>query len=417
MQDRLRATYLMESGFPLERAAAVVAGEQSSGTFVAVPGETAELRERAGARVERIMPLEDVAAPSLPGAGHDGSGRWRRGEVELSWPVDNLGPSLPNLVATVAGNLFELREVSGLRLLDIDLPAPFAAHNPGPQFGIAGTRALAGVAAGPLIGTIIKPSVGLSAEDTAALVAQLCAGGIDFIKDDELQADGPHCPFAARVRAVMRVVRDHAERTGRKVMVAFNLTGEVDEMRARHDLVRAEGGTCVMASLNSVGLSGLLALRRHSELCIHGHRNGWGYLSRHPMLGWSFTAWQKLWRLAGADHLHVNGLRNKFSESDDSVMESARAVLAPLFADRPCAAMPVFSSGQSAVQPEETFRRLGSADLIYAAGGGIVAHPGGIAAGVASLRQAWEAAMAGIPADIFARDHRELREALAQYGR
>ncbi len=416
MPERLRATYLLESGFPLDRAAAVIAGEQSSGTFVAVPGETAELRQRAGACVERITPLEEVSSPSLPGAGGDGSGRWRRGEIELSWPLANLGPSLPNLVATIAGNLFELREVSGLRLLDVALPADFAAHTPGPQFGIAGTRALAGVERRPLIGTIIKPSVGLTPEDTADLVATLCAGGIDFIKDDELQADGPHCPFEARVRAVMRVVRDHAERTGRKVMVAFNLTGEVDEMRARHDLVRDEGGTCVMASLNSVGFSGLLALRRHAELCLHGHRNGWGALSRHPMLGWSYVAWQKLWRLAGADHLHVNGLGNKFSESDDSVIASARAVLAPLWADRACAAMPVFSSGQSAVQAGETFRRLQSVDLIYAAGGGIMAHPGGIAAGVASLRQAWEAAVAGIPAATFARDHRELREALAQYG-
>jgi ribulose-bisphosphate carboxylase large chain len=416
VSERLRATYLLESGFPLERAAAVIAGEQSSGTFVAVPGETAEVRERAGARVERVTPLEDVTAPSLSGAASDGTSRWRRGEIELSWPLDNLGPSLPNLVATVAGNLFELREVSGLRLLDLDLPPAFAARNPGPQFGIAGTRALAGVEGRPLIGTIIKPSVGLTAEDTAALVAALCGGGIDFIKDDELQADGPYCPFADRVRAVMGVVRHHAERTGRKVMVAFNLTGEIDEMRARHDLVRDEGGTCVMASLNSVGLSGLLALRRHADLCLHGHRNGWGYLSRHPMLGWSYVAWQKLWRLAGADHLHVNGLRNKFSESDDSVIASARAVLAPLYADRPCAAMPVFSSGQSAAQPEETFRRLGSTDLIYAAGGGIMAHPGGIAAGVASLRQAWEAAVSGIPREVYAREHRELREALAQYG-
>ena len=414
--DRLRATYLLESGFPLERAAQVIAGEQSSGTFIAVPSETAELRARAGARVERITPLADVATPSLPGAGHDGRGIWRRGEIELSWPLENLGPSLPNLVATIAGNLFELREVSGLRLLDVDLPPAFAAANPGPQFGIAGTRALSGVTGRPLIGTIVKPSVGLSADDTAALVASLCAGGIDFIKDDELQADGANCPFDARVRAVMRVVRDHAERTGRKVMVAFNLTGEIDEMRARHDLVRDEGGTCAMASLNSVGFSGLLALRRHSELCLHGHRNGWGLLSRHPMLGWSYVAWQKLWRLAGADHLHVNGLGNKFSESDDSVMESARAVLAPLFSDQPCTAMPVFSSGQSAAQAGETFRRLGSVDLIHAAGGGIVAHPGGIAAGVASLRQAWEAAVAGIPAEIHARTHRELREALAQYG-
>lgn len=416
MDERLRATYLLETGYSLERAAQVIAGEQSSGTFVAVPGETAELRERAGARVERITPLEEVASPALPGAGSDHSGRWRRGEIELSWPLANLGPSLPNLAATIAGNLFELREVSGLRLLDIQLPPAFGARYAGPQFGGAGTRAFTGVQGRPLLGTIIKPSVGLSPEDTAGLVGLLCDAGIDFIKDDELQADGPHCPFEARVRAVMRVVRDHAERTGRKVMVAFNLTGEVDEMRARHDLVRDEGGTCVMASLNSVGLAGLLALRKHAELCIHGHRNGWGALSRHPLLGWSYVAWQKLWRLAGADHLHVNGLRNKFCESDDSVIESARACLTPLFDRRPCLAMPVFSSGQSASQAEETWRRLGSVDLIYTAGGGIMAHPGGIAAGVASLHQAWEAAVAGIPAAVHARTHRELREALAQYG-
>ncbi len=411
----MRATYKLESGYPLERAAWAIAGEQSSGTFIAVPGETAELRARAGARVERVTPLEDVGSPTLPGARSDGSGRWRRGEIEISWPLANFGPSLPNLLATIAGNLFELREVSGLRLLDVHLPPAFVAAQPGPQFGVAGTRALSGIVGRPLIGTIIKPSVGLSPEDTAALVGDLCAGGIDFIKDDELQADGPHCPFDARVRAVMGVVRAHAERTGRKVMVAFNLTGEVDEMRARHDLVRAEGGTCVMASLNSVGLTGLLALRRHAGLCIHAHRNGWGALSRHPWLGWSYVAWQKLWRLAGADHLHVNGLGNKFCEDDDSVITSARACLAPLLSDHPCLAMPVFSSGQSARQVEATWRRLGSADLIYAAGGGIMAHPGGIAAGVASLRQAWEAAMSGIPAATYARSHRELREALAQY--
>jgi 3-oxoisoapionate-4-phosphate transcarboxylase/hydrolase len=417
MSERLRATYLLESGFSLRRAAEVIAGEQSSGTFVAVPGETAELKQRAGARVESITPTEDAAAPALPGAGSDGSGVWRRGVVELSWPVENFGTSLPNLVATVAGNLFELREVSGLKLLNIAVPEHFAAACPGPQFGVAGTRALSGVAAGPLIGTIVKPSVGLSPEDTAALVATLCEGGIDFIKDDELQADGPACPFDARVRAVMRVVRAHAERTGRRVMVAFNLTGEVDEMRARHDLVRAEGGTCVMASLNSVGLTGLLALRRHATLCVHGHRNGWGAVSRHPLLGWSYIAWQKFWRLAGADHLHVNGLRNKFCEDDDSVIASARACLAPLLPAHPAICMPVFSSGQTAAQAEGTWRALGSADLIFAAGGGIMAHPGGVAAGVAALRQAWEAAMAGIPADLHARTHRELREALSAVGR
>ena len=103
-------------------------------------------------------------------------------------------------------------------------------------------------------------------------------------------------------------------------MFAFNLTGEIDEMRRRHDLVESLGGTCVMASLNSVGVAGMIALGRHARLAVHAHRNGWGYLSRHPALGWSYVAWQKIWRLAGADHMHVNGLANKFSESDESVI-------------------------------------------------------------------------------------------------
>ncbi|MGX7705103.1 ribulose-bisphosphate carboxylase large subunit family protein [Methylobacterium sp. Gmos1] len=410
---RIEADYLLETASDPRKVADTMAGEQSSGTFVPVPGETPELKARSAARVERLELLDDaVTAPSLPTTAAVDPGKLRRAHVTLSWPIENLGPSLPNLLATVAGNLFELRPITGLRLLDIRLPQAFADAYPGPRFGIAGTRRLAGVEARPIIGTIIKPSVGFGPEETAALVRTLCDGGIDFIKDDELQADGPHCPFEARARAVMRVVNDHAERTGRKVMVAFNLTGEIDEMRRRHDLVRDLGGTCVMASLNSVGLVGMIALARTSELPIHAHRNGWGYLTRHPLLGWSYVAWQKIWRLAGADHMHVNGLDNKFSEDDDSVVASARTCLTPLFPDKPCLAMPVFSSGQTVRQAPGTFAALGSTDLIVTAGGGIVAHPGGPGEGVAALRQAWEAAVAGIPLDHHARTHPALAQAL-----
>lgn len=410
---RIEADYLIETAEDPRRAAEIMAGEQSSGTFVAIPGETPELKARAAARIEALTPLnDDVAAPSLPGAS---SGKPRRARVTLSWPLDNLGPSLPNLVATVAGNLFELKPFSGLRLLDIRLPDAFAQAYAGPRFGIAGTRRLAGVHGRPLIGTIVKPSVGLGPEETAALVRTLAAAGIDFIKDDELQADGPHCPFEARVRAVMRAVNDVAELTGRKAMVAFNLTGELDQMRRRHDLVLAQGGTCVMASLNSIGLVGMIELARFTALPLHAHRNGWGYLSRHPLLGWSYVAWQKIWRLAGADHMHVNGLANKFSEPDDSVIESARACLTPLFAAKPCTVMPVFSSGQTVRQAPDTYAALRSPDLIYAAGGGIMAHPDGPAAGVAALREAWDAAMAGVPLAEHARTRPALGRALEAY--
>jgi len=403
MNTRIEADYLIETAWPLAQAAEVLAGEQSSGTFVPVPGETPELKARAAARVEAITPLDFVSGPSLPGAGRADQPH-QQARITVSWPVANLGPSLPNLMATVAGNLFELNMFSGLRLLDLRLPETFVTANPGPAFGVAGTRRLSGVQGRPLVGTIIKPSVGFTADETADLVRVLCAAGIDFIKDDELQADGPGCPFADRARAVMAVINDHAQRTGRKVMYAFNLTGEVDEMRTRHDLVESLGGTCVMASLNSIGVTGMLALRRHARLPIHAHRNGWGYLSRHPSLGWDFAAWSKVWRLAGADHLHVNGIRNKFCEPDASVISSARSLTEPLSADRPCAAMPVFSSGQSALQVHETWVALGTPDLIFAAGGGIMAHPHGPAGGVAALRAAWDAAMAGVPLAQAARD-------------
>ena len=407
---RIHARYWLETGDDPQRAAEVIAGEQSSGTFTSVPGETPALKARSGARVERLDVIDHSDAPSLPGGM--ASSRYTRCQLQLSWPLDNLGPSLPNLMATVAGNLFELRQVSGLRLLGLQLPAEFAAASPGPAFGISGTRQLADVHGRPLIGTIIKPSVGLSPAQTADTVRLLVEGGIDFIKDDELQADGPHCPFEERARAVMRVVHEAAAQTGRKAMVAFNITGDLDQMRQRHDLVLALGGSCVMVCLNSIGLAGLLALRRHAQLPIHAHRAGWGYLSRCPALGWDYAPWQLFWRLAGADHLHVNGLANKFSEPDASVVAAARAVLTPAFADQPMAAMPVFSSGQTGLQAAPTYAALGSCDLIHAAGGGILGHPGGIRAGVAAMRQAWDAALAGVPLESHAAQHPELQAAL-----
>ena len=420
MNERVQASYLIETAYPLADAAEIMAGEQSSGTFVPVPGETPELKALAAARVERIEELAPAASPSLPGAGiPKGLAQpvWRRARVVLSWPLSNMGPDLPMLLATVAGNLFELKQFSGLRLLDVVLPDAFARAHPGPQFGIDGTRRLAGVERLPLVGTIVKPSVGLDPQQTAALVQLLCDGGIDFVKDDELQADGPHCPFALRVAAVMKVINDHAERTGRKVMYAFNVTGDLDDMRRRHDLVAAAGGTCVMASLNSIGLPGLLALRKHARLPIHAHRNGWGYLSRAPALGFDYVAWQKFFRLAGADHMHVNGLANKFCEDDASVVASARACLTPMFTDKPCIVMPVFSSGQWAGQAADTYAALGSTDLIYACGGGIMGHPGGIAAGVRSIRQAWEAAVQGVSVRAHAAAHLELAQAFERFGR
>jgi len=414
---RIRARYLIETAHEIERAAAQMAGEQSSGTFVSVPGETPELLARHGARVEKVVRLDASSQPALPGSKPPtGSLQpvFQRAEVTLSWPFENVGPSLTTLFTTVCGNLYELSAFSGLRLLDVDVPDAFRERYPGPQFGVDGTRRLSDVFDRPLIGTIIKPSVGLSPEATSELVQTLCEGGLDFIKDDELQTNSPHSPLAARVAAVMRVIDVHAQRTGKRVMFAFNVTGDLDDLKRGHDVVLAHGGTCVMVNLISVGLAGVLELTRHSQLPVHGHRAGWGMLSRHPLLGMDYLAFQKFFRLAGVDHLHVNGIRNKFCESDVSSIASARACLTPLLGGY--VAMPVFSSGQWAGQAVDTFLALGSVDCLYLCGGGIMAHPGGIAAGVRSVRQAWDAALAGESLASYGETHPELRAALDFFG-
>ena len=410
MKERVYATYWMETGEEPHRAAEIIAGEQSSGTFVVLPKETPELKERFGARIERLEIIDTSSTPSLPTPQQ--SSKFSRCSLTLSWPIENMGTCLPTLMATVAGNLFELKAVSGLRITDLQLPNSFASAYPGPQFGIEGTRKLAGVARGPLIGTIIKPSVGLSASETADQVSELVTGGIDFIKDDELQADGPNCPFEERVKCVMAVVNAAADKTGKKAMVAFNLTGDLDKMRRRHDLVLELGGTCVMVCLNSIGLVGLLELRKHSQLPIHAHRAGWGYLTRSPAVGWDYSPWQKFWRLLGADHLHVNGLRNKFSESDESVIAAARSVLSPVTKAAAMTAMPVFSSGQTGLQAQDTYTALGCADLIHTAGGGIFGHPQGVSAGVEALRASWEAAIVGESLRDKAKNNKALAGAL-----
>ena len=417
--ERFDATYLIETPLDPRSVADVMAGEQSCGTFTRVPGETDALRDRAAAQVVGVDELTAAEGPSLPNAwlARKGvAGPWRRARIRISFPVDNVRANLPTLAAVVAGNLFDLGEVTGLRLESIRLPPGYRRLFQLPRQGIAGTRRLTGVAKGPIVGSIIKPNVGLSPDETAAMAAMLCKAGIDFIKDDEISADPAHAPLALRVPAVMAAIRRYQDQTGKHVMMAFNITDETDAMRRHADLVAREGGSCVMVSLNWCGLSAVETLRRSTELAVHGHRNGFGAFSRHPLLGISFQAYQVLWRLAGVDHMHVHGLQGKFAQEDEEVVESARDCLTPLSDGADDAVLPAFSSGQWAGTVPVTLAAVGASDLLFMAGGGIMAHPDGPAAGVTSIRQAWQASLAGQSLSQAAVEAAELRRALEFFG-
>lgn len=408
---RLTARYSIESSIDPERAAALLAGEQSSGTFVQVPGESDELRSRHGAEVTAVRVLGTVA-PSLP--SRSAPDEVTAAEIELEFPMENVGSDLATTLTAVAGNLFELGDLFACRLQELDLPDAFVDAHPGAAYGVRGTRDLIGLDDGVVVGTIVKPNVGLKEPEYRQVVRDLARASIDLIKDDELMTDPEYLPLATRVRVAMEEIIAAEQVTGKRTMYAFNITGDIAGLRERHDLVVEAGGTCVMLTIPVMGLPALAYLRSFASVPIHGHRGGLAASMRHPGLGVSYAAWQKLARLAGADHLHVSGLGSKFYERDDEVSENVRHLLTPL--GRGERVLPTLSSGQNVFTPHPTWNALHTTDLLMLAGGGIAAHPGGAAAGIESLRESWAAAVAGESLEAASRRSEPLARAVEFFG-
>ena len=410
----IRLTYLIETEGNPEKLAAKIASDQSTGTFVAVPGETEALKARVAARVVDVRPLPPSALPSFPA---DRPGPFNRAEADIDFPFEAIGTDLAALMTIAIGGIFSIKGFTGIRVTGLKLPEEYRGAHPGPQFGIAGSRKLTGVEGRPIIGTIVKPALGLRPHETAALVKELVAAGADFIKDDEKLASPAYSPLEERVKTIMPLILDHEQKTGKKVMYAFGIShADPDQMMRNHDAVLKAGGNCAVININSIGFGGMSFLRKRSGLVLHAHRNGWDLLTRHPGLGMDFSVYQQFWRLLGVDQFQINGIRVKYWEPDESFIASFKALRAPLFSEADCP-MPVAGSGQWGGQAPDTYERTGrTQDLLYLCGGGIVSHPSGPAAGVRAVRQAWEAAVQGVSLEEYAKQHRELAESLAFFG-
>jgi 3-oxoisoapionate-4-phosphate decarboxylase len=406
-------TYLIETAGSPEKLAAKIASDQSTGTFVPVPGETEELKDRVAARVVAIRALQPVAQSSFPTVE---SGPFHRAEADVSFPLDAIGTDLAALMTIAIGGVFSIKGFTGIRVIDMKLPAVFGKAWPGPQFGVEGSRRLTSVKGRPIIGTIIKPALGLRPHETAALVKDVIDADVDFVKDDEKLMSPAYSPLAARLKAIMPLILEREQKTGKKVMFAWGISAtDPDEMMRHHDMVLKHGGNCAVININSIGFGAMAFLRKRSGLVLHAHRNGWDILTRHPGLGMDFKVWQQFWRLLGVDQFQINGIRVKYWEPDESFVESFKAISTPLFSAADCS-LPVAGSGQWGGQAHDTYERTGgTVDLMYLCGGGIVSHPGGAGAGVKAVKQAWEAAVQGVPLNVYARDHRELAHSIASF--
>lgn len=171
--------------------AAALAIEQTCGTWLKVPGETPEVRERAIGRVVGVYeaPAYQIGIPS--------DVKERQFIVRIAYPWQNFGTQFSMMLSTVIGNISSSGKV---KLIDLEFPSSFLKGFKGPKFGVEGIRDLLGVHNRPLLNNMIKPCIGLTPEKTAELAYEAAVGGVDVIKDDELVCDPPFCRLEDRVK-------------------------------------------------------------------------------------------------------------------------------------------------------------------------------------------------------------------------
>lgn len=385
------AKYYVETDLSIEKAAEAIAAEQSTGTWT---------------EVEREKLASDLAGRVIKAEGNF---------AYIAFPEELFEPgNIPQYLSVVAGNLFGLGNLKKIRLLDVIFPQSLVLAHKGPRFGIKEARKILGVYDRPLVGTIIKPKVGLSPEDTAEVAGQAVRGGLDLIKDDETLTDQSFCPIDERVEAVMAELSKVEDETGKKAFYAVNVTCGAEEILERAEDVIGRGANMVMVDVLTSGFSALEVLSRGVKVPIHVHRTMHGAFTRDRHHGISMVPISRLVRMAGGTNLHTGSYLGKMAgdrEENDQCRDALRDDWYGLY--------PVFPVASGGVHPGNIRPNLDGygTDCIVQAGGGVHGHPWGTTGGARAMVQAVEAWRAGVPAEEYAKSHKELEAALKFWSR
>lgn len=397
-EDDLVASFYLESaeGLTLEKASGHVAAESSIGTWTELKTMKPEIAQRLKPTVFEINKESNV--------------------IKIAYPPELFeSGNMPQILSSVAGNIFGMKSVKNLRLLDIVFPESITGSFKGPGFGIKGVRKILGVKKRPLVGTIVKPKIGLDPEGHARVAYDSWIGGCDIVKDDENLTSQDFNPFGDRVIKTLEMRDKAEEETGEKKIYMPNVTAETREMIQRAEFVRETGCEYVMIDIVTAGFSALQSLREDDlGLVIHAHRAMHAAFTRNKIHGISMLVLAKLSRIVGVDQLHIGTAVGKMEGSGEEVVGIKNAITQECFNLKPV--FPVCSGGLHPGLVPQLIEILGR-NIIIQMGGGIHGHPKGTKAGALAARESIEAVMQGIPLEDYARDYEELGQALKKWGR
>jgi ribulose-bisphosphate carboxylase large chain len=349
--------------------------------------------------------------------------------VRVRYPADLWEPgSMPQLLSGVAGNIFGMKAVERLRLLDVRFPPDLLDSFPGPHLGIDGLRDRLGVPERPLTATVPKPKMGWSAQQHADVGLEAWLGGVDLIKDDENLTDQSFNRFEDRVEALADRRAEAESATGETKSALINVTAPADEAIRRAELVAEHGFEYAMVDVVTTGFGGLQTIREATadlDLAIHAHRAMHAMFTKVESHGMAMPCLAKLLRVVGVDQLHTGTVVGKLVSPEHEVQanmdqlredrtEERGNLLGQDWSDTE-PAFPVASGGlHPGILPE--ILDLYGNEVVIQLGGGIHGHPEGSRAGARALRDVLDAGLDGRSLDEAVEESPELAAAVEKWG-
>ncbi len=393
----------------LEKACEEIAKESSIGTWTDILTMSADIAERLEPSAFYIDPQNQIIKIAYS---------------EELFEADNMS----QILSAIAGNIFGMKVINNLRLLDITFPKYIVSKYKGPKFGINGIRKLTKVEKRPLLGTIVKPKVGLNEIEHAKVCEDAWMGGLDIVKDDENLTSMVFNKFNKRVEETLKA-RNRAEiETGEKKIYMPNITAKLSIMKERANTVIDNGGEYIMVDIFTVGISALQDLRDYLEdknVVIHAHRAMHAAFTRNKKHGITMLALAKIMRLIGMDQLHTGTIVGKMEGDKHEVLETNQVITESKIKGNHItmldqewgnikSTLPVASGGLSPLHIPDLIKYLGS-DMVYQFGGGCHGHPNGTETGAKAIRQAIDAVLEGSSLEEKAKTSPELKDAIKKW--